>query len=320
MFAGIDLGTTLIKMVQGTEKRIVDFAINPYGFSGQDLFEDDNAQKFASALLKSNISAICLTGSQAARFTPIAIKHGLAVHETGLDSIENELHLQALGVRQLLAEQGHAPDDFLLVSIGTGTSFTLVTRGGSPRQFTPGLSVGGRTLSRLALIKDVQAHRIGGLAMYGNDPDLLMMHLYPDAGMFKGQFVLASMGRLGNDEEPQTLENYCHGLIKMIATLTIGHIMTIKQVPDFQWDGPVVYIGTPVSEYKLLQNLFLKFSAATGMTALMPKQGNFAAAMGAYSILMVAKDQGFRLAQVTPWTSLKARISYYTQLVKAMAS
>ncbi len=317
MYAGIDLGTSLIKMIKGDEPHKRELVVSPHGFLGRDLFEDGNAEQLASKLVSDGIKTVCLTGSQAARFAPIATKAGLEVLAVELDAVEHELLMQAQGVRLLLAEQGHETETFLLVSIGTGTSFTLISKDHLPRQFVPGLSVGGRTLERLALIKDVQAHRIGGLAMYGNDPDLLMKHLYPDAGMLKGQFVLATMGRLGQDEEPQTLENYCHGLIKMIATLTMGHIMTIRQVPGFQWDGPVVFIGTPVSEYRLLQNLLIKFSAATGMTTLLPKHSNFAAALGAYQTAL-SGDKEIATPNVSAWAKLKAQAAHYTRLLKAM--
>ncbi len=318
MFAGIDLGTSLIKMITGANEHDRNPLVNPYGFSGQDLFEDNNAQKLASKLADEGIKTVCLTGSQAERFAPIAAAAGLNVHASELSAVDHELHMQAQGVRQLLAEQGRDPNEFLLVSIGTGTSFTLITKDADPRQFIPGLSIGGRTLERLALIRDVQPHRIGSLAMYGKDPDLLMKHLYPDAGMLKGQFVLATMGRLGADDEPQTIENYCYGLIKMIATVTMGHIMIIRQVEGFKWDGPVVFIGTPVNEYRLLQSLLLKFCAATGMTALFPKNGNLTAALGAYYSALSGDNTQIEPPPVTLLTKARAQITYYAGLLKAL--
>lgn len=263
LYAGVDVGTTQIKVsIMASDGLPRDFMKNPRGITGCG-FDEAAARELAAYLAeKKRVSVLGVTGSGGPLLAKVAPFYGLQVAAIE-DPVQHELEVQARGIRHHLADmEGIDVQEFLLVSIGTGTSFSLVTPEGV-RAFMPGLSVGGSTLVTLAGLRGISPEDIGELAAAGADSDLLMKHLYEDIGFPKGEFVLASLGRLGGDVEA-TDENYCYGLIKMIATLTIGHIMTIRQLPEWNWNGPVVFIGGAV-QYEPLADLLKLFCGSVGL-------------------------------------------------------
>lgn len=287
MYVGIDIGTTLIKVVSETGDGGLNFEINPHRFTPH--CTEGPARGYFKRLKLAGVTRVALTGSGAKRFARLVREEGIEIVSGLEDPVQQELRLQVQGVRRLLLQEGVSHEQFLLVSIGTGTSFTRVV-GDEVTQYQPGLSVGGSTIVQIAASHGINPSELGELAESGTDVDLLMEHLYPDAGMLQKKFVLASMGRL--DQEGASKENLAAGLIKMVATLTIGHILSMRNHTDWVIDGPVVFVGTPVSAYEQLAGWLTLFTTFLGLRSCIPANASFAGALGALHLAQTGEILG----------------------------
>lgn len=286
MYAGLDFGTTLLKMVSGDETNAnVEFNRNPF-VDPEGHLNDRQMLDIAFDLHAAGVRRVAVTGSGAGAFVRMASKNKISVLDVVVpegDPVAHEITTQADGIRRLLAAGHVDAEEFMLVSIGSGTSFARVSHN-NVKQYEPGLAVGGRFISRIASLVGVETKDIDVYAKAGNDVDLLMKHAFPDMGFPKGEFVLASFGRLGDDGVPATKENVCAGVLKHVATATAGHLMSIKKNPEWDWKGPVVFIGTPVSECAVLREWLQLFSFGLGLKCYFPENGAFAGALGAYHL------------------------------------
>lgn len=273
MKAGIDRGSSRIKAVWR---------------------DADGAHAFASSSDPAEIGETLLArGVKRARMTGIGggrIPGILAVGGLPGDPIADEIALQAAGTKRLLAGLPGVPaGDFLLVSIGTGTSYALVPEEGDARRFPLGNSIGGGFIEGLGLLQGLDVEEIGPLAERGAPLDILVKHLVPSkAGSFEGELVVSNFGGIANPDriayahaaEGGRIEDVCATIVHCAAVAVIRDVVIASLIPGFAAED-VVFIGTPVARMAALSGHLARYAAALGKRAHFPENGEYAAALGA---------------------------------------
>jgi hypothetical protein len=109
-------------------------------------------------------------------------------------------------------------------------------------------------------------------------------HVSPDAKFPVSEFVVAAMGRLGDDDAPACSENVVAGAVKHTASSIAGHILAIRQHPGWQWDGTTAFVGTPVEKNRTLRDWLTYYGMGLKLECLFPEGGAFAGAIGAWNL------------------------------------
>lgn len=270
MKAGIDCGTSRIKAVW----RKADGA---YAY-----VSSSDPAEVAGALSANGVTRLRATGIGG------RIPAGFAVSGPSGDPIADEIALQACGASKMFGWDLPA-DGFLLVSVGTGTSYTMVAREGEPRRFPLGNSIGGGFIAGLALLHGLDVEEVGPLAEKGTPLDLLVKHLVPAKdGTFEGELVVSNFGAVADPErmghafshEGGTIEDVCATIVHCAAVAVIRDALILGMIPGFAADD-VVFIGTPVAKLSSLRSHLARYAAALGKRAHFPENGEYAAALGA---------------------------------------
>ena len=211
----------------------------------------------------------------------------VAVTRSTDDPVADELTLQADGVRRLLDGQDRPEGDFLLVSIGTGTSYTLVPASGAPRRFPIGNAIGGGFVAALAAWQAVGRSEIEGYASRGEPRDIRIKDLVPaKAGTMEGEFVVSHFGKdevMGARVLPagaSPLDDYCATVVHCAAVTVIRDVLLLAMIPGFAADN-VVFVGTPVAKMGSLRGHLALYAQALGKRPHFPVNGEFSAAIGA---------------------------------------
>ncbi|HTK05478.1 MAG TPA: hypothetical protein VL500_07870 [Candidatus Eisenbacteria bacterium] len=271
MKAGIDLGTTAVKIAWRNEDA-------SHGFLSLD-HDDDIAGRLAGMGI-TKLRSTGIGGRPPAGFD--------ASGPSG-DPIEDEIAVQADGVRRLFGLQDGPRGDFLLVSIGTGTSYTLVPKEGTPRRFPIGNAIGGGFIAGVAAMQMIDITEIEESAKKGSHLDLLVKDLLPSkAGTLEGEFVVSHFGKLGDprfvperlDRESDPVDDHCATIVHCAAVTVIRDALILGMIPGFAADD-IVFIGTPVAKLTALRGHLERFAAMLGRRAHFPERGEYAAALGA---------------------------------------
>jgi len=267
--AGVDFGSSLVKAVW------VENGFKQY-FSTADCSLKKIAYSMAQAdVTQINVAGIGYSPERVQEF----VSYGMKVKSFEGDAILNEIQSQAHGARQLLEEH---IDNFLLVSIGTGTSYTSIN-GENTTKFPLGNSLGGGFLHGLGQVLGIQDYtKIA--ATNEASLDLCIKDMIPEkVGSFEGEMAIANLGKGKiNSEKSSALAS----AVNIIASTTIKDIMLYGMIPHFQVPNDVVYIGSTISHTPLLKNLLQAYTLAIGKTPHFPKRGEFALALGA----MISED------------------------------
>lgn len=266
MKAGIDFGSSLVKAAwkNDGEWRFASTADTP--------LEDISRRLGKEGITRAHIAGIGYSEANAEHFRDFEMRRGEG------DPIEQEVQLQAEGTKQLLEEQGYQGENFLVVSIGTGTSYTLVTRDSTTR-FPLGNSLGGGFIHGLGRVLGALDYQEIATAE-GASLDLCIKDMLPDKkGTLKGELVVAHFGK-GTADSPRA-STYASAM-STVAAATIRDILLLGMIPDFQPPQDVVYVGSTVARTPLLQYLLSAYSAAIGKNAHFPAHGEYALAVGAY--------------------------------------
>ncbi|HSD12531.1 MAG TPA: hypothetical protein VLC10_03155 [Patescibacteria group bacterium] len=269
MKAGIDCGTSRIKAAWRDAGGMHRF------FSSSDVCE------VADRLKKEGVTKLRVTGIGG------RVPEGFDVVGPADDPIADEIALQSEGARRLLAAQGGPDAGFLLVSVGTGTSYTLVPDRGDPRRFPLGNAIGGGFIAGLAAWQAVDRSAIDGFASRGRPRDVLIKDLVPAKdGTLEGEFVVSHFGKdevMGACVIPEggrPLDDYCATIVHCAAVTVIRDVMLIGMIEGFAAED-VVFIGTPVAKMTALVGHLSRYAAALGKRAHFPENGEYAAALGA---------------------------------------
>lgn len=292
MKAGIDFGTTLTKVAWRN-------ADGTYGFHSTATEDDegfvDDVECTPRDLLVANLQREGVTRLRATGIGERWLK-GFAVEEASGDSIEDEIRLQADGVKPLLGVCGGMtrmsppPESFLLVSVGTGVSYTRVV-GATAERFPYGNAIGGGFVAGLTrLLRLDYSYGIGDLDRLcaGKEPSDLLVRdvLAATRGTTVGEFVVAHFGKVPEDRPGMTEEEGRIGegiasALNCVAVSVIRDVLMMGLSDAYRAPGPLVVIGSTVATFPTLRRYLSRYAAMLGIDILFPDYGEYAAAIGA---------------------------------------
>ena len=268
MKAGMDFGSSLIKVVW---KHDDEFR---FASTADGLIAEIIQQMKDNGVRRVYVAGVGYNNSYS------EVLEGLEVKSKEGDPIMNEKILQAEGTKSLLRDQGYDPNNCLIVSIGTGTSYTIV-RNGEVIPFPIGSSLGGGYIEGLSGFLGVREHeRLAELAGKGTPLDMHIKDRIPKTeGTDLGEFVLSNFGK-GSDSP--RIEDAFASIVSSVAVPTVQNLILIDMIPDFKVPHNVVYIGSPIKHIPKLRELLEKYTGLIGRKAHFPDKGEFALALGAY--------------------------------------
>ncbi|MGE5580582.1 MAG: hypothetical protein ACM3WU_11160 [Bacillota bacterium] len=225
--------------------------------------------------------------------------------------IAEELHSFCAGARQLVFEQGHGSDPFVLVSMGTGTSVFHVSPTSGTR--AAGTGVGGGTITGLGnlLLSTKDFATIMEMASRGRRQrvDLMVSDLYPDAAdspvlsaLTAANFGRASAGFSGcggpgtaktespadpespanpenpaDPENPEDPEDIASAIVQMVVeTVAVLSIQVART-----YNTRSIVVGGSPSSHPLTRKRFLEIGDHLGHEFAFLEHGAFCGALGA---------------------------------------
>lgn len=225
--AGIDLGSTLMKIAFKKGKNFKFYS------------QADYSQKQLTNILKKNhITKKIFAGINADK------------------NIVREIKLQVQGVRAL----AKLPKKFVLVSIGTGISYTIVN-GDYYKKLSLGNSLGGGFIYGLGLALGFKSYQeIIKKAQKGN---------LKKADIYFKDLLVANMAKLNKKTKKKDI---AAGLMNVVAVTTMKDLMLYKLNKE-----KIVFIGSTLKNNFCLQKLLKEYFKK----AIFIKNSEFATALGA---------------------------------------
>lgn len=160
--------------------------------------------------------------------------------------IDNEIKLQANGVREMLRDAGYNIKKFLLVSVGTGTSYTFVQEKTATR-FPIGNSLGGGFLNGLAHYLHIGNELWNPCdALSDSDSlDLLVKDLMPvTSGTAMGDIMVANFGKI-KTRSSAGLNAIKTALLNVVAIAVSRDITILNLISGLTGKHAILYvIGT----------------------------------------------------------------------------
>lgn len=271
MKAGIDFGTSLVKAVWINDN-------TPKFCSTANTSLENIAQQLSNGGIKKiNVAGIGYSENYEKLFKnfEINIQKG--------DLIAQEKKLQVEGVKRLMQYQSEDLTNFILVSIGTGTSYSLRFCGFNiPVPLGNSLSGGFiRGIGRHLGINDY--NEMSKLASEGQPLNIYVKEKIPDLeGTVRGEYVI---GHFAKANETSSKEDILATTIDIISATTVKDLALLSHSSKlFQWTKNVVYIGSSVTGFPTLKNSLEKYSAMINKKPYFPERGEFSLAMGAYNM------------------------------------
>ena len=272
MHAGIDVGSSLTKVVwKAQDYQFATTADKPLEVILEELRADNVKELYAAGI-----------GS-------IPEQKDFIVYKTTKDVIANEILLQAKGAGVLLQRQGIFLDDFLLVSLGTGVSYTSVRKGEKTydslgveevQHFPLGSAIGGGFIQGLSKIINQRDSGVQSLENTYAPLDLLVQDKLPEKiGTFEGSLVIAHFGKANENSHK---EDVYKSIVHCVAVSTVRDVLLVGMVKDFPQHNHVVYVGSTVARNPSLQVLLQSYTQAIGKIPHFVDKGEFSLAMGAY--------------------------------------
>jgi len=276
MRAGIDIGTTLTKFAwkyEGEDHRI-STAEMPL-------------EEIVGLLKACGVREVCLTGNGESQADWSA--EGFLVSRPSGDPLRNEFLVQADGARRILKEEGHDAEEFLLVSVGTGTSFTYVTKDDA-QPFPFGTAVGGGFIMGLAH-PDHDALDVDSMSISGEVRDLLLEDVVPNAAGLPGWAPVAHFGKMRSSPRNDPADPELYGdryatAMHMVATLVLRDMALLSMIKGPAGPKHAFIVGSTVGGFIRLHGMFedliAKFRAFRLIPeTVMPTWGEYAGAVGA---------------------------------------
>lgn len=265
---GADVGATLTKLAIRRRDGELDLRLIPSTTVGQ----------VAREIESSGAERVVLTGGGASQLAELLGLEGAPV---------NEFEAWAVGARAILRREGReAPERFLLVSVGTGTSAILV--GNTCAVRVGGTALGGGTLAGLAvaLVGTSDFDAVTRLAQAGDrrHVDLLVGDIYPSGVLpLPGELNAASFAKLarGSQEEawdPRDLAHAIMGLVGENVALICGGLANAAGV------ARIVYGGTTLRNNPAITDILRVLAPAHACEAMILSNGEFTGALGALEI------------------------------------
>lgn len=249
----------------------------PDGVTRYELLPAGALERVAARIASVRPRRVGLTGGGATRLASLLDPGTAAV---------DEFRAWAHGARGLLREQGVGADgDFLLVSLGTGTSALRVGRSAVR---VGGTALGGGTLMGLgrALTGAQSYAELTELARAGDRRrvDLLVADIYRggDAPL-PGELNAASFGKLGDGDasraDARDLAHAVVGLVGENVALICCGLAAAAGV------GRIVFGGSTLRENPALTEILTLLCTALGREPVLLAKGEFAGALGALELV-----------------------------------
>jgi len=275
---GIDAGLTLTKLALESEDGNVRFE----KFSSADLKRI--VERVTELLEPCNTPNVGLTGGGATRLSTALQTESAAI---------SEFEAWGSGARKLVSESGAfsatdepAPQRFLMVSLGTGTSVLLVE--GLSAQRIGGTALGGGTVMGLgrALTKATSFEELCKLAAKGDSKrvDLIISDIYQDGEIaLPTDATASSFGRVGREGPASaTAEDLAAGVMNLVSeniALLCGALSNPMQARH------VAFGGSTLCANPALANGLASVLAMLGCQCAVLKGGEYAGALGALEFL-----------------------------------
>jgi type II pantothenate kinase len=261
---GVDVGATLAKVARQDGGGAFVFS----------WFPTDAIEQLAREVESLRPEKIALTGGGAA---------ALEGHLRGFDTARvGEFEAWAAGAAQLLEDRpGGAPDRYLLVSLGTGTSAMLVD--GETVTRAGGTALGGGTLSGLAaaLVGETRFEAIAELARQGDRRrvDLQVAEVYPgrDAPL-PGDLNASSFAKLARNGDEPSQADLVRGVVGLVGenvALVCGWMAAALGV------DLIVYGGSTLRGNAALEEILVGVGAMLGREVVILPNGEYTGAIGA---------------------------------------
>lgn len=288
--AGVDVGCSLTKVAFKDEKGAWVF----YSTA------DHSAEWIAERLLEEKITRLNVCGLN---HVPDAFQC-FEIRRSPSDAaakIAEEIKLQSAGAKELLRQSGNRLDEFLLVSVGTGTSYTFVNKK-SQWRFPVGNPFGGGSLQGISYLMNIADFwELAADLEEVPTLDLLVKDVAPNfAGSSASELVVSSFGKVGlrtsatpKEAAKTLLHAVATAIGRDIAMLSIfGGLMKENKFLGFlglvgKFAGiikqKVVIIGTTVARCPALREMITVICQKhLKITPVFPEHGAYALAVGSF--------------------------------------
>lgn len=268
MKAGIDFGSSLTKAVWMHD--------GEYQFaSTADMTLEDIAKNLRNhGVQRIHIAGVGYSGHPALDDFNIVQKEG--------DPIKNETDLQSIGAKHIMQMSGMDSDRFLLVSMGTGSSYTSVDGDSYSHHPIGSIISGGFILGLGSILGADDFKTINICAKKGTPLHILYKDMMPDlAGQDLGEYIIAAFGKVTKDSD---MDDVFATLLSSVAGVTVAKIVDLNIHPTFDVPQDIVYIGSTVSRSSALQDMLMDYTPMIGKTPHIPKNAEYPLAMGAYHV------------------------------------
>lgn len=267
MLAGVDCGSTFIKIswLNGGALQFASTADRPL-------------TEICETLLKAGVAQVRLAGIGWAREIPAPFQAFEIIDQSGVQ-VPEELSIQARGAQRLLSTTSDAPGRFLLISVGTGVSYTFVD--GDKIYAVPiGNCIGGGFLHGLGMLlgaKDFPS--MVAAAAQGKVLDLLLEDMVPKKReQTQGKLVIANFGKMPPDAPHSDI---FATLIHCVAVAIVRDVWVMETMTELSVPTDLVAIGTTVARNAVLRQQLTERFIAHGKRLWVPEHAEFALAVGA---------------------------------------
>ncbi|MFD1848821.1 type II pantothenate kinase [Oceanobacillus bengalensis] len=262
---GIDAGGSLIKVAYEEQG---NFHVKTYG-------NEETKQLLNWLGIISPESTLLLTGGKAQYIKEVAKQRGHLIEE---------FSAVVEGTRYLLRkEKLLVNEDFILVSIGTGTSVFHVKADSYERMF--GSGIGGGTLMGLGSLITGRNdyHHLIELANKGKheNSDLLVKDIYaPNEPPIFGYLTAANFGKAHLNEKAR-VEDHVAALAQLVGETIIS---LAAQAAGSKQVGNIVFVGSTLQGNAPLRDVLIGFQRMMDYEAVFLENGPYAGAIGAHLI------------------------------------
>lgn len=260
---GIDAGGSLIKIVYKEKGKL--------HYKKYTINESENLSQWLQFIAPT--AKIYLTGGKSLSLKEKYIKNATVV---------DEFTSMATGSRYLLQMEGNQEqEDYILISIGTGTSIYHITNTSFERLL--GTGIGGGTFLGLGylLTGDKDFHSLIEKAEVGNrvNGDLLVQDIYGiENTLLTGELTAANFGKAHLSREG-TSNDFLANVIQMIAETCF---LLASQAAIRKNINKLMFVGSTLEGNRLLKQKLIQFGHTADLKVTIPIAGSYCGALGAY--------------------------------------
>ena len=192
--------------------------------------------------------------------------------------IDAETKLQAKGVGKLLELENKSLSKYVIVSVGSGSSYTFVD-GDNLKKFPFGNPIsGGSLIGEMHSLGIESYQKFSELASNGKPQNLKFRDVFFGIEGPMAEYLISSKGKL---EKISALEDKIASSVGQVGFATALHLLMINGWPGWDVPNDIVYIGTAVAKTPALRESLSNYTAMIGKTTHFPEKGQYALALGA---------------------------------------